>query len=373
MRLRWIGTVICVLPACRAAVIERNVPEQPTVFAAAEPRVPAVPRHAAQRPSPSAAPSTMPAPAVSGEESVCPALAPGDGLALAAGPPSRSVRPPSPALLARLAPRQKDELALLGSLCETGVVRRDRGAIEVGCVCCPPFENCGPVAGGKPRGDPEEVYPVLTRSSGSFTRPGTRELAVTFQGCEPHSLNYGGTALYRELDGRWAFAGYATGFAASRCQPYRLSSGRDVLICEFSDAHQGSGATRVFIYDFAPPDRTCWTPLADFVDDTSLCEGEPGKPLTWSALDRVNLVDVNGDGILDLRLQGRERSGVPSAAFGRSCMALLRRGRAPTPAERSATLSLLGPLKSLSYDFISDGRHFTPTPSTKQALELGSE
>ena len=257
----------------------------------------------------------------------------------------------------RLTQAQKAELVFLGALCETAVgVAGDR--VEVGCSCCPPFDQCSPVRGGRPRGNVDEVYRMATRSEGSFTAPGLRELAVTFFGCEPHSSNWGGTVLYRRSKDAWALVSYVSGVRPDRCQPYRLQTGRDVLICEAADAHQSIGVAKVFAYDFAAPDRRCWTDLVDLVDDSSLCEGEPGKPLTWSTLDRVRIEHLNQDKILDLRVEGRMRSGVPSKRFHDVCMARLEKDVAPTPAQLEAEHALLGPLKRLVFNFISDGKSF---------------
>jgi hypothetical protein len=205
-----------------------------------------------------------------------------------------------------------------------------------------------------------EVYRMTTRSEGSFTEPGARELAVTFFGCEPHSSNWGGTMLYRRLKDSWSFVSYTSGVRPDRCQPYRLQQRRDVLICQWADAHQSIGRAHVFVYDFVAPDRRCWTELVDFIDDSSLCEGEPGKPLTWSTLDRVRIQQLNGDRILDVRVEGRSRSGVPSKRFHDVCMAKLNTDVPPTRAQLETERALLGPLKHLVYDFVSDGRSFKP-------------
>jgi|SoiMethySBSTD1v2_1073268.scaffolds.fasta_scaffold424105_2 hypothetical protein len=264
--------------------------------------------------------------------------------------------------MTRVTAAQKAELKFLSPLCETAVVPSERNPkqVEVGCSCCPPFDGCGPVSGGQPRGNADGAFPAVTRTAGSFTKPGVQELAVTFDGCEPHAGNYGGTMLYRKQQDAWVVASYTSGMHPQRCQPYRLREGRDVLICEWSDAHQGTGSQNVFVYDFAAPDRECWTDLAGFVDDSFLCEGEPGKPLTWSTLDRVRIQDVDRDGILDLRIEGRERSGLPSRRFQDVCMKKLSKEQIPTPAELEAEHALLGPLKRVVYDFISDGAHFRP-------------
>jgi hypothetical protein len=267
--------------------------------------------------------------------------------------------PPDPALLKRLTAAQKAELTFLGALCETGVVENDK-RVEVGCSCCPPFDECGPVLGARPRGNVDAVYRVATRSPGAFTKPGVQELAVTFDGCEPHVGNYGGTVLYRKLNDGWASIGYASGVHPNRGQPYRLREGRDVLICEWADGHQTSYQS-VYVYDFASPDRTCWTDLATFNDDSMLCGDEPGGPLTWSVLDRVGVQDLDRDGILDLRIEGRERSGVPSQRYKDACRKTYARD-VLSPTELAAEHAMLGPLKHLVYDFISDGARFLPPP-----------
>ena len=266
---------------------------------------------------------------------------------------------PNPELLRRLTAAQKADLKFLGALCETGV--RDSGAgIEVGCSCCSPFDQCGPVRGGRPRGNVDEVYRMVTRSEGSFTEPGARELAVTFFGCEPHVSNWGGTMLYRRLKDSWSFVSYTSGVRPDRCQPYRLQEGRDVLICQWADAHQSIGRAYVFVYDFVAPDRRCWTDLVDFIDDSSLCEGEPGKPLTWSSLDRVRIRHLNHDRILD---RPRRRA----LAERRAVQALSRRLHGKPEYRSSSHACTAGgrtriarAVEAVGLDFVSDGRSFKP-------------
>jgi hypothetical protein len=309
-----------------------------------------------------AAPPSRPAESPPGNEplaepDICPTLDPKSARAIEFSEPSADAKPPSPELMKRLSAAQKAQLRYLSTFCETGVRGSEQG-VEVGCACCPPFEECGPVRGGRPRGNLDEVYRMVSRSEGPFTEPGVREQAVSFFGCEPHSSNSGGTVLYRRLKDAWSLSAYVSGVRPDRCQTYRLRDGRDVLICEAGDAHQSIGVQRVFVYDFAAPERRCWTDLVEFVDDSSLCEGEPGKPLTWSVLDRVRIRHLDGDRTLDLRVEGRSRSGVPVARFHEVCSAKLAREAPPTPAQLEAEHALLGPLKHLVFDFVSDGRRF---------------
>jgi hypothetical protein len=102
---------------------------------------------------------------------------------------SSAAVPPDPRLVARLTAAQKAELKFLAPLCETAVVESetDPKAVEVGCSCCPPFEGCRSVPGGQPRGNADAAFSALTRSAGSFTKPGVEELAVTFNGSEMKS------------------------------------------------------------------------------------------------------------------------------------------------------------------------------------------
>lgn len=103
---------------------------------------------------------------------------------------------PSRELLATLSATQRQDLKLLSRLCEPAVISAHEAPV-VGCSCCPPFDMCLPTSDGAVRGE-GDVFPIVTRSTGAFSGPGQREYAVTFDGCEPHSSNWGGTALYRE-------------------------------------------------------------------------------------------------------------------------------------------------------------------------------
>jgi hypothetical protein len=221
------------------------------------------------------------------------------------------------------------------------------------------------VPNAAPRRDVDYVYPLVTETEGSFTHAGLDELAATFDGCEPHAGNYGGTVLYRNVDGQWQNIAYTSGLHPSRCQPYRRADGRDVLICEWTDGHQGTAWTLIFVYDFAGHGEECWTELESFVDNTVLCEAAPGEPLTWSRLKSVKIRALDADGIADVRIEGERRRGPPSSAFVAMCLAQLQREVPATERELGAQLRLLGPLEPTSSDFISDGYHFTPRAFSK--------
>ncbi|HVR21370.1 MAG TPA: hypothetical protein VMS65_16770, partial [Polyangiaceae bacterium] len=200
---------IALVPACAPAVQQPARPSENEARNAATspPSKPTAPNPAPQDEfAPEETRTTNEEPVRDEEPDTCP---PADGSSQ--GPRELTLREPSPApapgpeLMRRLTVAQKAELRFLGELCETNV-RAVESDVEVGCSCCPPFDECGPVRGGRPRGDGDETYPMMTKTEGSFTAPGVRELAVAFYGCEPHSSNWGGTVLYRREKNAWSLA-----------------------------------------------------------------------------------------------------------------------------------------------------------------------
>ncbi|HEY3493156.1 MAG TPA: hypothetical protein VGK73_00665 [Polyangiaceae bacterium] len=285
---------------------------------------------------------------------------------------------PNARLLAALSAQQRAELEFLSGVCDTAVTDGKTRGVLAGCACCPPFDDCPPVRGATPRGDVDEAYALRTRSDGSFSAPGRRELSLTFDGCESHAQNWGGTLLCRsEPDGIW-FVEYESGLRPDRCQPLRLPDGHDVLVCEWQDAHQGHSRSYVFVFDFShSPDA--WQGLVELSDSTaSGCWSDAGTPVLDSRVTAVTLRDLNRDGTLDIRVEGTTREGSVSKAYLARCgeyeLAMNRwvertGGEDRRGAPRARHLDLLGPTKRLALEFVTGARGFTPTATTQRWLD----
>jgi hypothetical protein len=193
----------------------------------------------------------------------------------------------------------------------------------VGCRACPPFVGAAAQPDGHVVSDPDSFWPLEQRYPGAFTRAGATEVAAVFQGCESHAQNYGGTLLVTQTARGFTPGAYFVGVHPSSCQPYHRADGRDLLVCQWSDAHQSSAFTQVFVYDFVRGTQDSergWTSLVNVHDNSALaCMGM----LSGSGLHQGHVVgfrfeDRNGDGQLDLVVDVEHKHTMPSPSLDAS-------------------------------------------------------
>ena len=156
-------------------------------------------------------------------------------------PPVAPTAQPSAALTAHPPPlppsdpaSEADELAIAKAVCRAATKHVD-GKVQVGCRTCPPFTSPDARPDGKVVADPETFFPIQGVYRGAFTSPGADQRAVVFQGCEPHSANYGGTLLVDADASGYLSRAYFSGVHPASCRPYRRPDGRDLLVCLWSE------------------------------------------------------------------------------------------------------------------------------------------
>lgn len=299
-----------------------------------------------------------------------------------AAPPPRTVSiapPPSPAPKAASAPvdpaADRDKLALAEQICPAAIKHVD-GKVLVGCRACPPFSGDAGRPDGTVAVDPSDFWPLELRYPGAFTKPGASEFAAVFQGCEAHSDNYGGTLLIEKTASGYRKGPYFSGVHPDSCQPYRRPDGRDLLVCQWSDAHQLSGFTRLFVYDFAQsePDDVAkgWKDLVDVRDTSSaVCMYiDPTLGVYQGRVLGFHFEDRNKDGRLDLVVDIEHRHTVPSAALTAKVDKACK--KAPPTSDEYPSIdvaSLLGAPVKDTLELLFDGQSFRPTPKTERTLK----
>lgn len=191
-----------------------------------------------------------------------------------------------------------------------------------------------------------QSFALRTVIYGSFTAPGVEEAIASFEGCEPHATEFGGSILLRKRPGSWSMANYTPALITSACQTYQLKTGRDLLLCEAEDHHMTGASQGIFVCDFSKePSSRCQSVL--YVLDTRVA---CGPTAVWGSIDKVELRDLNGDGMPDLTVEisvGQGRFPNP----GGSC----NRDTSHAPVERQ-NLDLL---------FQQDTNTFLPAPGSK--------
>ena len=158
---------------------------------------------------------------------------------------------------ADLPPQIAEHVAFLSDICPVALHYDSElgSGVVAGCRTCPPFEGPGAAPDGKIAVDGEDFFQLELLVSGHFTRAQADQRLAVFNGCEPHSDNWGGSVLAESSAGHFKSLSYASGIRPQRCKPYRRSDGRDLALCEFTDAHQALGTDSLASLDFsaAPP------------------------------------------------------------------------------------------------------------------------
>jgi hypothetical protein len=139
---------------------------------------------------------------------------------------------------------------------------------------------------------------------GSFTAPNMDEALMRTSGCESHANNMGGDFLFRRDRGKWSLVRYAKGATANdTCLKAMWGEGRDAVICQTPDMHQGvaSNAVQLMTFDEAAPRPSAEKDIyrkVNFVvteDGSGNCGFAMGNPsmLQFDRVDRAYLIPTN--------------------------------------------------------------------------------
>ena len=142
------------------------------------------------------------------------------------------------ALLGRAPINPQLEQELLTIICPHEVSGRT-------CTKCPAFTSLAALTG---------KVSLENAIRGHFTSAQADELVVALMGCEPHMLNWGGTALFERRKGRWHMRWYDADYRRrppTDCRKFTRSDGRDVLLCYDRFTAQALLWLSVFAVDFA--------------------------------------------------------------------------------------------------------------------------
>lgn len=141
-----------------------------------------------------------------------------------------------------------------------------------------------------------QSFDLHTVTYGSFTAPGVEEAVASFDGCEPHSTEFGGSILLRNLHGSWVMVDYTPALITSACLTYHLRTGRDLLLCEGEDHHMAAASQGIFVCDFSREKATRCRNVFGVLDTRTAC----GDSAVWGSINKAALRDLNGDGMPDL-------------------------------------------------------------------------
>jgi hypothetical protein len=177
-------------------------------------------------------------------------------------------------------PDAAEATTILKAVCGSGAQVKDTPqGVRMYCSPCPDFTSL--------HGLTTQQFQLRSALAGSFTAPGSQDLAVFFEGCEPLSDNFGGTALLNKTADGWKMARYDAGLSPVSARTTRLTTGRDVLFCESNVIGLGLVTNSLFTFDFTQQPVTARQIVLQVSDTTRAC----GYDVTKASLDKVTWQD----------------------------------------------------------------------------------
>lgn len=329
------------------------------------------PRTAAPRAEATSAASTS-ATATGAEDAPIPAGASTSAPTSAAPPaPDRVVIPEAPPSVDR------DKLAIVSAICSVGIFEN-----QVGCRTHPPFVRAEQLPDGRAQtvfADPLFFCSLDQVYRGSFSRPGAEQALLAFGQCKDRDEFWdaafpGSAVLVEKIKGRWTVVETDSARNLDRCKTLRNADGHDTLVCVDSFGAFSSGGLRwVFSYDFTRgPNDLATTHTKLFFDDFSMACGDNyfgGEWLEYGVTDArigdLELVDTDGDGLLDVRFVVTRARVAPSP----SLESRLRARCEATKDKRLDPPAYLPKPTKTTIELRGTGKTFVPTPKSERALQ----
>lgn len=213
-------------------------------------------------------------------------------------PPTPSAGPAEPppgnaryidAIPADLNPELAQQIGFLSDLCNVAMHYETEGAhrVRVGCRTCPPFEGPAAISDGRIAVDGKDFFELELYVIGHFTAANAEQRLAVFKGCELPSSNRGGTLIAERTADKFRALRYFAGVRPQACEAYHRPDGRDLAVCEFTEAHQSSSSDTLGVLDFAadPPKQQT---LLSFTNQDP-CLTEPGTRTSEEVIESFEL------------------------------------------------------------------------------------
>lgn len=237
--------------------------------------------------------------------------------------------------------------------------------MRLGCVSCPPFAADAKRA--EVSVDPEQFYEAEAAYFGSFSEADAREAAIVFNGCEPHSANYGGTLLLAFDGSTWTHKAYASGFHPAECRLFTRPDRRDVLVCSWRTDHQMYARSGVGSFDFTRYDGknsfSAWENLVALEDNSYAACLDPKDMKRRLVADEVSAFDVDPQRAR-LSIEVRSFHGPKTPAYAEKCTELTQSAETNAPVDVGAALKF----KTYHLEFDWRNNAFVPDARTRTLI-----
>lgn len=94
-----------------------------------------------------------------------------------------------------------------------------------------------------------QQWELRTITFGQFLAPKSEDVLIAGDGCEDHAHLMSGAYLFTKQGSSWRKVRYTPGWNADDCKKLGGSDGRDRLVCEAADMHQGFADSFLYLLD----------------------------------------------------------------------------------------------------------------------------
>jgi hypothetical protein len=197
-----------------------------------------------------------------------------------------------------------------------------------------------------------EALKLETVLYGHFLSVRETAAILDVSGCEPHANNYGGTVILRWKGlTRWEFVRYEPGARSNDCLKYAARGGLDLRVCRQYYSQMGFTIETFGLFDDMLETSQQSFSNDDLVTITSNSGQCMNPNLNGFEFAKVERRDLNRDGWSDLRLRVAEKHA--QWTKGSECN--------ETP--------VWGSVKTLTLEFLFDGKTLKATPATKPLVK----
>jgi len=196
---------------------------------------------------------------------------------------------------------------------------------------------------------------------GHFLSPASDDAVLSMSGCEPHSMNFGGTILLTRRSHGWSMLWYKPGVDTRQCHKVALRNRREILVCLGEYGGQGNIWKALYVEDLLTPTPSLMAGGDHFFqvfDNTLACGGEADdktkpNPLTKAYIEKV-LFGTRGRGESEIAVtfQTGARQMTPEDVL--KCVD----ERNPTKPRSGDNFS--PPTKRYQVTFVFDGQGYKP-------------
>jgi hypothetical protein len=233
---------------------------------------------------------------------------------------------------------------------------------QIGCrTACPDFTTF-------PAGRLQ--WSLVRVTHGHFLSPSSDDAVLAMGGCEPHSLNFGGSILLTRRSQKWRMLWYKAGVPTDECRKVALPDGREILVCLGGYGAQGYRWTALYVEDLRAPRRALMAGEEEHFfqvfDDTANCgmhiDSSATPLLTHTHIDKVVFSVIRGRSTISVTASlGRRRM---TQADAQACVAEQNR------TQQNQVLRFLPRTRTYSMAFEFDRGTYKWTASSASLVKL---